>query len=87
MKTRKLFRYHKKFYKYFRKILSGNKKPEEKVNIYENILEVLKKLKYFEFKGKIRYQTPIEKIAEVIEKDKNIIEQNLNADGKFLNLD
>ena len=85
MKTRKLFRYHSKFYKYFRKILFGSNKPEEKLNIYKKILEIIKKLKSYELRGRIKYQTPIDEIAEVIQRDKTIIEEKIKAGKKQFN--
>jgi hypothetical protein len=77
MNTRKVIKLHKKLYKYFNKILHCSHKPKEKLNIYDKLLKVVTKLKSFEYKGKIKYKTPIYRIADVIENEKKILSHEI----------
>ena len=80
MNKKKLIKHHNKLYNGFNKITVGVKDHTEKIKVYNKLLKIIEKLKRYEFYGKVKYETSLYKISEVIEEDKNRIIQNKNYD-------
>lgn len=78
MNTKKIFKCHKKFRKYFNNLFK-NEKPVRKISLYKKLLKIIEKLKNYEYIGKISYLTPLSDIETMLENDKVILEEKLKT--------
>jgi hypothetical protein len=75
MKTKKLFRYREKFYKYIN-LLASIEKAKNAVFIYERILIIIRKFIELERKGKVNFQVSMYELEQnFINRRKQILDK------------
>ncbi|HSR17850.1 MAG TPA: hypothetical protein VLM39_07130, partial [Ignavibacteriaceae bacterium] len=73
---KKLSKYREKFNLYLEKVSVSNK-PEQKINVYNKILKIIKRLQFIETKGKVRVKPSLIKLEKFfIEGKKDIAEKS-----------
>jgi hypothetical protein len=72
MNIKKLIRYREKFNSYLKKA-DNSHNTAEKLTVYNKILRIIQKLKFFEQKGKVSIEPPLIKIEKIFLKSKEDI--------------